>query len=84
MVELRMPTTQKTTIYLPAELHRRLQEHARRTGRAQATVVREALGQYLESTERLLPTSIGVAEDTELAGRDAERWVEGRWQRDLP
>lgn len=71
----------KTTLYLPEELQRSLKEVARRTGRPEAAIVREALAVYLEHQVRPRPRSIGAGEDAELAARDSEAWLRDHWQR---
>jgi plasmid stability protein len=71
----------KTTLYLPTELHLALRERSRRTGRPQAEVIREALQVYLrEHDERPMPRSIGIANDSELSGADAEDWFRAHFQ----
>ncbi|MGI8998127.1 MAG: ribbon-helix-helix protein, CopG family [Candidatus Limnocylindria bacterium] len=69
----------KTTIYLPDELHRSLQAAARRTGRSQARVVREAVERYLTDADRPQLTSIGMGERRGLDARDYEAWLEDQW-----
>jgi len=71
---------EKTTLYLPPELRRALKEVARREGRSQAELIREALVAYLEKKTRPLPRSLGLGEDEGLAGRDAEAWLEKAWE----
>ena len=71
--------TQKTTLYLPADMQQRLRALSRRTGRSQAELVREALDRYLATTPPPLPSSIGAAEDPDLDARDAKRWLHERW-----
>jgi len=46
---------EKTTLYLPDDLQYALREFARRTGRPQADVVREALSAYLSQQARPRP-----------------------------
>jgi predicted transcriptional regulator len=71
----------KTTLYLPPETQRSLRDLARRTGRHQADVIREALDLYLQlHGERPRPRSIGAGEDGELAARDSEDWLRNRWR----
>lgn len=72
---------EKTTLYLPEELQRELRETARREGRPQAELVRDALDAYLRDRPRPRPQSIGMLEDPELRGEDAKRWVRERWTR---
>jgi predicted DNA-binding protein len=51
---------EKTTLYLPAELQRGLREAARRQGRSQADLVREAVTRYLAEQPRRLPKAMGA------------------------
>lgn len=62
---------EKTTLHLPTSLKRLLELKARREGRSQAELVREALERYLASPP---PKSLGIGEDTEVTGRTAEAW----------
>ncbi len=71
---------EKTTLYLPRELHRALRENSRRTGRPQAEVVREALQSYLSQQERPVLRSIGIAEDRELNSEQTEDWLRENWR----
>ncbi|UZX14492.1 ribbon-helix-helix domain-containing protein [Thermus sp. PS18] len=64
---------EKTTLYLPKSLKRLLELKARREGRSQAELVREALERYLASPS---PKSLGIGEDTEVTSRTAEAWLE--------
>lgn len=71
---------EKTTLYLPTELHRAVREAAEREGRSQADVIRAALQAYLAERPRPRPTSIGLGRDPALSGREAEGWLERRWR----
>ncbi len=70
---------EKTTLYLPPELHRALRDAARQTGKSQAALVREAVAAYLAQMKRPVPRSLGVAEDPGLTGRGSEDWLEETW-----
>lgn len=70
---------EKTTLYLPTDLQRALQEQARRSGRPQAELVREALRNYLASAAPPQPRSLGLGEDSELSARESEDWLARRW-----
>ncbi len=72
---------QRTTLYLPIDLQRALRDEARRRGRPQAQLVREALHAYLSSQERPPVTSVGLGEDGAVSARDAEAWLEREWGR---
>lgn len=71
---------EKTTLYLPEELQRRLRDTARREGRSQADLVREALVEYLADAPRPAPSSLGAGCDPDLHAREAEEWLEARWR----
>ncbi|NUR78667.1 MAG: CopG family transcriptional regulator [Thermoleophilia bacterium] len=71
---------EKTTLYLPADLQRALQEQARRSGRPQAELVREALRRYLEGAAAPRPRSLGLGADAELSGRESETWLQQHWR----
>jgi predicted transcriptional regulator len=72
---------EKTTLYLPDDLHRALKEHARRSGRPQAALVREALQAYLEGTTWPQPKSIGAGADNDLTARQSDEWLTREWGR---
>lgn len=71
----------KTTLYLPDPLHRQLRDAARRTGRPQAHLVRQALERYLAGESPAEPRSIGAGQDDGLTGRDSEDWLKANWPR---
>jgi hypothetical protein len=75
---------EKTTLYLPADLQRRLSDAARRTGRSQADLIREALRVFLGELSTPPPRSLGMLADPGLRGEDTEDWLRGAWdaQRD--
>jgi predicted transcriptional regulator len=68
----------KTTLYLPEATRRRLQELAKRTGRRQADLMRQALDGYLALDTVPLPGSIGAGADAELSGEASEDWLRAR------
>ena len=72
----------KTTVYLPREMHRALEETARRTGRPQAHLIREALAAYLDKQERPWPKSIGMLEKSEISSDSIEEWLDLHWKPD--
>lgn len=72
---------EKTTLYLSAETQRDLREEARRSGRAQAELIREALSAYLAKRPRPLPRSVGIAADGKVTGRRSEAWIRREWSR---
>ncbi len=65
----------KTTLYLPNELQRQLQEAARRSGRSQADLLRAAVTAYLREEPRRLPRFIGAGDDPELSSEEAKGWM---------
>jgi len=68
-------------VFLPDELRRRLADEARRRGRPQAELVREALERYLAEAVPERPRVVGVADAPGLDARRAKAWVRGRWGR---
>jgi len=69
----------KTTLYLSDELRQMLEAAARRTGRAQAELVRDALRSYLDGLAPAFPRSIGAGDDADLSARDSEDWLRRQW-----
>jgi hypothetical protein len=69
----------KTTLYLPTDLQQRLRDLARRTGRPQAELVRDALERYLAAAPTPRPICIGTGDDPDLDARDAKQWLHERW-----
>ncbi|MER3479427.1 MAG: CopG family transcriptional regulator [Meiothermus sp.] len=74
---------EKTTLYLPTELHRALKAVAKREKRPVAELVREALGKYVSEKPRPKLRSIGAGSDPSLSGRDSEDWIKENWHKDL-
>ena len=72
----------KTTVYLPEDLMSELHDAARRSGRSQAELVRDALRAYLDGEDRPAPRSFGRGADTELAARDSKAWLRRQWDRE--
>lgn len=73
---------EKTTLYLPSDLQRSLRDLSRRTGRPQAELIREALGEYVAEQASPWPKSIGSASDGAVSGRDSEGWLREQWSKD--
>jgi metal-responsive CopG/Arc/MetJ family transcriptional regulator len=72
----------KTTIYIPVELHAKVKAIARRSGRTQAQVIREALATYVTQQEPLLPRTIGIVSSGKVRGADVDEWLAENWKRD--
>jgi len=70
---------EKTTLYLSSELRQALKEAARSEKKSQSVVIRRALEEYLERRERPRLLSVGVGEDRELSGSEAEDWLRAEW-----
>lgn len=75
---------EKTTLYLPPELRVALREVARREGRSQAEVAREALERYVAAAGAPQPRSIGAFEQDSARGEPvpaehAKQWVHEQW-----
>jgi hypothetical protein len=74
---------EKTTLYLPVDLQHRLRAEARRRGRPQAELVRDALDAYLRQRKQPWPSCIGIVDDPGFAARDTEEWLEREWHKEL-
>ena len=74
---------ERTTIFLPGDLRRRLADESRRRRKPQAELMREALEGYLNEPlgGRRLPSFVGSASVGEVDARDAKRWLRGEWER---
>lgn len=74
----------KTTIYLPTDLHESLKELARRTGRPQAALIREAVEAYVVENEAQppWPKTIGMFPEISVASTEVEDWLEKNWESD--
>lgn len=73
---------EKTTIYLPIDLRMALKETARRTGRPQAELVRDAISVYVAHHKRPRLRSIGIVASGEISATDVEDWLEENWKPD--
>jgi predicted transcriptional regulator len=71
---------EKTTLYLPSDLQHALRVRARRTGRSQASLLREAIGEYVRRQERPPLRSLGLGENETVHPRDAEAWLETNYR----
>jgi hypothetical protein len=71
---------EKTTLYLERETRSRLRDAARRSGRPQAELLREAITRYLDSDAAPVPRSIGLGVDPEVTGANSEDWLRGHWR----
>lgn len=77
MVELAM---QKTTIYLPEELHAQIKAASQREQRPQADVIRGVLQRHFEQQERPILRSVGIIKDSDLQSVDIEDWLTENWR----
>ena len=64
----------ETTVYLPEEANRALEQLAHQTGRSQTELIREAIEHYLSRQRPPLPRSVGMGASgrSDLAERDEE------------
>ncbi|MGH2948134.1 MAG: CopG family transcriptional regulator [Solirubrobacteraceae bacterium] len=71
----------KTTVYLPDDIRRGLEDAARETGRSQAELIRDALRTYLTGRPAPWPESIGRHRSGGgFAARDDEKILAERWR----
>jgi len=71
---------EKTTLYIAGDVHRRLQELAKREKRPQAQLIREALAEYIAARSAPWPSSAGLGEDGEIRGSQVKDWLRSHWQ----
>ncbi len=71
---------EKTTLYISAELQRALRSLARRVGKPQAEIIREALNAYVRQQERPRLGSVGLGEDDQVTGATSEEYLRSRWR----
>lgn len=62
----------RTTVYLDAELKRRLREAASRAGKSEALLIREALSEYLAGRATVALKPVGRSKDGGIGDRDEE------------
>jgi predicted transcriptional regulator len=72
----------KTTIYLPRDMHVAIEEIARRKQRPQAHVIREAIAAYIDQQEPPWPKSIGMISHSDVRSDEIEEWLERNWKPD--
>jgi predicted transcriptional regulator len=73
---------EKTTIYLPDNLRIALKDMARRSGRPQAELIREALAAFVARQERPRPKSFGIASSGKVQATEVEAWLDEHWTHD--
>ena len=66
-------------MYLPSELQRSLGAAAKREGRSQAEIMREAIAAYLSGAPPIPLRSIGAGSDHEVTGATSEDWLRKNW-----
>ena len=74
----------RTTVFLPDETAAALAEAARRLGRPQSELLREALEEYLPRHARPWPRSVGAGHHRieGVTARNAKAWVRAEWDRE--
>ena len=77
-----MSMMSKTTLYLPADLQAGFRALARRLGRPQAALMREALHDYLNQQEPPPLRSMGVLKQYDVQAAESEDWLLANWRPD--
>ena len=73
---------EKTTVYLPSGLQERLRGVARREGRSQAEIVREAIEERLNRDSRDGPSIVGMFdEEPAVTSDDVKAKIREEWAR---
>jgi hypothetical protein len=70
---------ERTTVFLPGDLRRRLADEARRRREPQAALVREALEQFLKPTPERRPRLVGAVSISGVDARKSKAWVRHQW-----
>jgi hypothetical protein len=82
MVSGKLLPLDKTTIYLPKELHVALKRTSRRTGKPQVQLIREALVAYLDDQTRPRPATTGMISLATVSSDNLEEWLDENWTPD--
>jgi Ribbon-helix-helix protein, copG family len=76
---------QKTTVYLPIHLHERLRSTAKREGRPQADLVREAIEERLDRSDQHAPSIVGMFDEpVDVTSHDVKDRIRREWARTPP
>ena len=72
----------KTTIYLTDELDSGLDAISKRKHRPKADLIREALAEYIDDEEPVLPRWIGMIKDDDgsLRSDNVDEWLKENWR----
>ncbi|HEV3310184.1 MAG TPA: ribbon-helix-helix protein, CopG family [Chloroflexota bacterium] len=73
---------ERTTVYLPRDLRRRLATRARETGRSQADIFRTAVGEYLNQEPEPLPSFFGSISNSDFQAVNTREWLREHWRPD--
>jgi predicted transcriptional regulator len=72
---------ERTTVYFPDDLRRRMAEFSRRTGKPQSRILREAVASYLDRAGRPEAGSIGAGDNPEFSSEKTKEWLREHWTR---
>lgn len=72
---------ERTTVFLPMDLRRKLADESRRRQQPQAVLIREALVQYLARNRAEQPKLVGAVTVEGVDAREAKSWVREEWRR---
>lgn len=76
---------EKTTVYLPVSLQERLRTAARREGRSQAQLVREAIEEHLERGARDIPNIVAMFDEApRVTSDDVKARIRREWRASRP
>ena len=71
---------ERTTVYFPASLRKRVADLARQTQKPQAQIFREAVQAYVDQQSRPPMRSIGSATDPTISGAGSEEYLDRNWR----
>jgi len=73
---------ERTTVYFPSDLRSKVAALARQSGRSQAEILRDAVRAYVDRAARPRPRSLGLGDNPDISGADAESWLREYWRPD--
>ena len=75
---------ERTTVYLTQELKTSIRNVAKREGRSEADVIREALARYVAEPQfqRPRPKSLGIAHSGRIQSDQLEEWLDKNRERE--
>ena len=74
-----MDAMERTTVYFPASLRKRVADLSRRMEKPQAQILRDAVEAYVDQQSRPPMRSIGSVSDPTISGAESEEFLRRNW-----